>query len=493
MRIATGTIAHESSTFTPIPTTYESFSEGSALGIVRGQEILEAHRGTNREPAGYLDSAEEHGFELVGLLWTATQPSGPIEASAWSRLKGELVERLQAAMPVDGGLFDLHGAMVAEGVEDAEGDLLEAIREVMGPDRPIFVTLDLHCNITPQMVEKADVIIPCDNFPHTDLRERGREAADLIVRTLRGEIHPTMSWTQLPQLWVAGQFTGLEPFKSIIGRAHELEAQPGILTASVAPGFTWADIEHAGSSVIVIADGDQALADRESRALGEWVFAQREHFDAHMVSFDEALQAARARDSWPAVITDPQDNPGAGTPGDSTGMLRAFLQADLQNALLACVWDPEVAAAATAAGVGAELTVEVGGKSIATQGAPVPLTATVEHLWDGKFTIEGPMHAGAVEDYGPTAVLRQGGVHVAVMTERSQIYDLEPIRRMGFDPAALRWIGLKSINHFRAAFSRVSDSIHRVEFPSCQPHDARKLPFKRLRRPIWPLDEGAGL
>ena len=272
-------------------------------------------------------------------------------------------------MPVDGGLFDLHGAMVAEGVEDGEGDLLEAIREVMGPDRPIFVTLDLHCNITPQMAANADVIIPCDNFPHTDLAERGREAADLIVRTLRGEIRPTMSWTQLPQLWVAGQFTGLEPFKSIIGRAHELEAQPGILTASVAPGFTWADIEHAGSSVIVIADGDQALADRESRALGEWVFAQREHFDAHMVSFDQALRAARARDSWPAVISDPQDNPGAGTPGDSTGMLRAFIEADLQNALLACVWDPDVAAVATAAGVGAEITVEVGGKSIASQGA----------------------------------------------------------------------------------------------------------------------------
>ena len=396
-------------------------------------------------------------------------------------------------MPVDGGLFDLHGAMVAEGVEDGEGDLLEAIREVMGPDRPIFVTLDLHCNITPQMVANADVIIPCDNFPHTDLAERGREAADLIVRTLRGEIRPMMSWTQLPQLWVAGQFTGLEPFNSIIGRVHELEAQPGILTASVAPGFTWADIEHAGSSVIVIADGDQALADRESRALGEWVFAQREHFDAHMVSFDQALRAARARDSWPAVISDPQDNPGAGTPGDSTGMLRAFLEADLQNALLACVWDPDVAAVATAAGVGAEITVEVGGKSIASQGAPVPMTATVEHLWDGVFTVEGPMHAGIREDYGPTAVLRQGGVHVAVMTERSQIYDLEPIRKMGFDPAALRWIGLKSINHFRAAFSRVSDSIHRVEFPSCQPHDARKLPYRRLRRPIWPLDDDAAL
>ena len=397
MRIATGAIAHESSTFTPIPTTYESFAEGSALGIVRGQEILEAHRDTNREPAGYLDSAEEHGFELVGLLWTATQPSGPIRGIGVESPEGRVHRALADAMPIDGGLFDLHGAMVAEGVEDAEGDLLEAIREVMGPDRPIFVTLDLHCNITPLMVAMADVIIPCDNFPHTDLRERGREAADLIVRTLRGEIRPTMSWTQLPQLWVAGQFTGLEPFKSIIGRAHALEAQPGILTASVAPGFTWADIEHAGSSVIVIADGDQALADRESRALGEWVFAQREHFDAHMAGFDEAVQAARAMDRWPAVISDPQDNPGAGTPGDSTGMLRAFLEADLQNALLACVWDPEVAAAATAAGVGAELTVEVGGKSIASQGAPVPMTATVEHLWDGRFTVEGPMHAGILE------------------------------------------------------------------------------------------------
>ena len=488
MRIATGTIAHESSTFTPIRTTYESFACDSALGIVRGQEILDAHRGTNREPAGYLTSAEEHGFQLVGLLWTATQPSGPIEASAWRRLKGEFLERLEAAMPVDGGLFDLHGAMVAEGVEDAEGDLLEGIRVVMGPDRPIFVTLDLHCNITPLMVGMADVIIPCDNFPHTDLAERGREAADLIVRTLRDEIRPVMSWTQLPQLWVAGQFTGLEPFKSITRRVHELEGTPGIITASVAPGFTWADIEHAGSSVIVIADGDQDLADRESRRLGEWVFAQREHFDAHMNSFEEAMSAACVRGSWPAVISDPQDNPGAGSPGDSTGMLQAFLDADLQNALVAGIWDPEVASVATSAGVGAEMTVEVGGKSIATQGAPVHMTATVESLWDGEFVVEGPMHGGVHEQWGPTAMLRHGGVTVAVMTGRSQIFDLEPIRQMGFDPAQLKWIGLKSINHFRAAFSRVSSNIHRVEFPSCQPHNARKLPYKRLRRPIWPLD-----
>ena len=493
MRIATGTIAHESSTFTPIPTTYESFADGSALGIVRGQEILEAHRGTNREPAGYLASSEEHGFELVGLLWTATQPSGPMEATAWSRLKGEFIERLKSAMPVDGGLFDLHGAMVAEDIEDAEGDLLAAIRGILGPDRPIFVTLDLHCNITPLMVEMADVIIPCDNFPHTDLAERGREAADLIVRTLRGEIRPTMSWTQLPQLWVAGQFTGLEPFNSIIQRAHDLEAQPGILTASIAPGFTWADIEHAGSSVIVITDNDQTLADRESKDLGAWVFSQREHFDAHMVCFDAALRAARERDSWPAVISDPQDNPGAGTPGDSTGMLRAFLKANLQNALIAGVWDPEVAAVATTAGVGAEITVEVGGKSLPIQGPPVSMTAIVERLWDGEHVNEGPMHAGIREQWGPTAMLRQGGVTVAVMPGRSQVFDLEPIRKMGFDPESLQWIGLKSINHFRAAFSRVSDNIHRVEFPSCQPHDARELPYRRIRRPIWPLDNEAML
>ena len=192
MRIATGNIGHESSTFTPIETPYEVFQE-SSRGFHRGPELIEAMRDTNTGCGGFIDGAATHGYELVPLLWTFAEPSGPVHAEAWTRLKAEFLERLEAAMPVDGALLDLHGAMVIQGIDDGEGDLLRGVRAILGPDRPVIVTLDLHANISDTMAELSDVIIPCDTYPHVDFRERGREAADLIVRTLRGEIRPTMA------------------------------------------------------------------------------------------------------------------------------------------------------------------------------------------------------------------------------------------------------------------------------------------------------------
>ena len=489
MRIATGSIAHESSSFTPIATTYESFAGSESGGILRAGEIIEHCRGKNMDCGGYIDGAEANGFELVPLLWTTTEPAFSIEASAYARLKDEFLRRLEAAMPVEGGLFDLHGSMVIEGIEDGEGDLLSSVREIFGPERPIFVTLDIHCNITPRMAELADVLIPCEEFPHNDLRERGREAADLIARTLRGEIHPTMAWKQLPMLWVAGQFTGMEPFDSIIAHVHTIKAKPGVLTASLATGYSWADVHDAGSSVMVITDNDPELAGSEAAELGDWIYAQRQAFGPHLMSFDEAVRQARRADRWPTIITDPQDNPGAGTPGDSTGILQSFLEAGLEDAVIFNIWDPEVAAVATEAGEGAEIAVTLGGKSAPEQGSPVPLTAAAEKLWDARYAITGPMHTGHIQDFGQTALLRCGSLQIAVTTKRHQVYDLDFPRGLGIEPSELKWIGIKSIHHYYAAFGPIAGNVLRVEFPSCQAHDVTKLPYQRIRRPIWPLDE----
>lgn len=489
MRIATGSIAHESSSFTPILTTYDSFAQSNRGGILLGAEIIEHCRGKNMDCGGYIDGAEKHGFELVPLLWTTTEPAYSIEASAYARLKDEFLTRLRAAMPVDGGLFDLHGSMTIQGVEDGEGDLLASIREILGPERPIFVTLDIHCNITPEMAKLADVLIPCDEYPHNDLRERGREAADLIVRTLNGNARPTMAWRQLPMLWIAGQFTGLEPMDSIMRHVHAIESKPGVLTASISTGYAWADIHHAGASVMVITDNDPELAEREAAALADWIYAQRESFGPHLLSFDEAVRRAGEADRWPAIITDPQDNPGGGGPGDSTGILQSFLDAKLENAVIFNIWDPEVVGLATKAGEGAEITVDLGGKSSPAQGKPVHLTATVEKLWDARYTITGPMHTGTTGDYGPTALLRSGGVQVAVATKRGQLFDLDFPRGLGIEPAEMKWIGIKSVFHYYAAFGPIAGSIQPTAFPSCQPHDPHQLPYTRIRRPIWPLDQ----
>ena len=258
-------------------------------------------------------------------MWTLCQPSGPLEAGGWRRLKQEFLDRLGEAMPVDGALFDLHGAMVIEDVEDGEGDLLTGVRGILGPDRPVIVTLDLHANITQRMVDMTQVLLPCDRNPHTDLGERGFEAAGLMVRTLRQEIRPVMAWQQLPMFWGRGQISGQQPFDSVTEEAHTIEAKPGILTCSYAPGFLWADIHAAGTSVVVVADGDEELAQQQASAFGSWIYARRAEFQADADAWEDVLAESRRRGSWPVVIADQQDNPGGGAPGDSTGIIRAFI------------------------------------------------------------------------------------------------------------------------------------------------------------------------
>jgi microcystin degradation protein MlrC len=487
MRIATGNIGHESNSFTPIPTPYEAFSE-QGRGIYRGEEVLTAMRGKNTGCGGFIDGTEAHGLELVPLLWTFAQPSGPVEATAYRRLKDEFLERLRAAMPVDGALLDLHGAMVVEDIEDGEGDLLAAVREILGPDRPILVTLDLHCNITQQMVDCADVLIPCDENPHTDLAERGREAADLIVRMLRDGLRPSMAWRQLPMFWGGHQLSQHEPYKSVLDRVHAMEQQTGILTASVAPGFAWADIHDAGSSVVVVTDHDPERAQREADALGEWVFSRRAEWQLQLLDFPEALRQGRASGAYPVILADGQDNPGGGAPGDSTGMLRAFLEADLDEAAILAVWDPEAVQTAIAAGIGNEVTLTVGGKSSPLQGLPVSMTARVIRISDGRYVNQGPMFTGVEENTGPTVVLQQGGVRVAVISRRTQVLDAEFPRSLGIEPTRLKWIGLKSSNHFRASYEPSAGAIYRVAFPSVQPYDLTQLPYRRRRRPMYPLE-----
>ena len=487
MRIATGNIGHESSTFTPIETPYEVFQE-SSRGFYRGPEVIEAMRDTNTGCGGFIDGAATHGYELVPLLWTFAEPSGPVHAEAWARLKAEFLERLEAAMPVDGALLDLHGAMVIQGIDDGEGDLLRGVRAILGPDRPIIVTLDLHANISDTMAELSDVIIPCDTYPHVDFRERGQEAADLMVRTLRGEIRPTMAVELLPLLWAGGNVTGFEPFDGIVARAHQLEAQPGILIASVNPGFAWADIPEAGTSVVVVTDDDPPRARREAKAYADWIFAQRQQFLVDLVTFDDALAEARSAGPGPIVIADGQDNPGGGAPGDSTGLLRAFLQHDFQDALVLTICDPETVQHAQSAGHDAEIEVDIGGKSHPDQGSPVRARATVERLLNLEFVIRGPMMTGMTQKFGPTALLRIGGVRVAVTTNRLQLFSLECPRALGIEPTALRWIGVKSSNHFRAAYGPIATQVHRVAFPAVQSHDPRDLTYQNLRRPIFPLD-----
>src|SRR5947209_4796157 len=277
MRIATGGISHETSTFAPTPTTLRDFETG--LGLFRGPSMLERFRGTNNCTGGFITGAERHGFELAPLLWTFAYPGGLIARADYDALKNEFLQRLLGELPVDGVLLDLHGAMVVEGIDDGDGDFLEAVRRAVGPACPIVATFDLHGNHTQRRVDAATAVIGFDTYPHVDMAERGREAADLIVRAIRGEARPVLAFRELPLFWSAAcQVTAHPPIDEAFRLVHEIEARPGILSVTLATGFPWADVPQMGASVIVVADGDPALARKAADEIGDWIWQRRERW-----------------------------------------------------------------------------------------------------------------------------------------------------------------------------------------------------------------------
>lgn len=490
MRIVTGGISHETSTFAPLPTTVREFESG--LGMYRGAAILERFRGTNNCTGGFIDGSERHGFELVPLLWTFAFPGGLIPRGDYESLKRELLDGLAEARnggPVDGVLLDLHGAMVVEGIEDGDGDLIESVRRVVGAECPVVVTFDLHGNHTQRRVDAASAIVGFDTYPHVDMAERGREAADLIVRMIRGEVRPRMALRELPLFWSAAcQVTGHPPIDEAFRLVHEVERRPGILSVTLATGFPWADVPQMGASVIVVADGSEELARATADEIGDWVWERRARWYRRPLTVGEALDLGEGAASYPVFLADMADNTGGGAPGDSTEVLRAFVDRDLRDALVLYLVDPETARQAHAVGVGRKFQAEVGGKSHPMQGAPVSLEVEVVAVSDGRFTYDGPMYAGLTGDLGTSAWLRYRGVNVVVVSARMQPLDQAFARSLGIDCAAMRTIAVKSAVHFRSGFERIAGAIYNIDAQALHTHDFARLAYQRRRRPMFPLE-----
>ncbi len=490
MRIATGGISHETSTFAPTPTTRHDFETG--LGLFRGPAILERFRGTNNCTGGFIDGAQRHGFTLVPLLWTFAYPGGLIPRADYDALKAEFLDRLaraRAGGPVDGVLLDLHGAMVVEGIDDGDGDFIEAVRRAVGPNCPVVVTFDLHGNHTPRRLAAATAVVGFDTYPHIDMAERGREAADLIVRAIRGEVRPVMAFRSLPLFWSAAcQVTAHPPMDEAFRLVHEVERRQGMLSVTLATGFPWADVPHMGASVIAAADGDPQLARAAADEVGDWVWARRQRWHRPPLSVHEALALGEREARYPILLADMADNTGGGAPGDSTEVLHTFLELRLPDALLLYLVDPEAARQAHAAGVGQRITTHLGGKSDPIQGPPVEVEAEVVSLSDGRFTYDGPMYAGLTGDLGPSAWLRRGGVNVVVVSARMQPLDQALARSLGLNCSAMRFIAVKSAVHFRSGFEAIAGSIHNVNARAIHTHDFSRLPYRRRHKPMYPLE-----
>lgn len=493
-RVLIGQFMHETNTFSVQKTGTDAFAR---LMLKEGPEVVPALRGTNSETAGFLTVAEAEGWTVVPSVVAMATPAGVVTAEAWDRLGLAIARAAAEQGPFDGVLLALHGAMVTELDDDAEGALLEAVRAAVGPDVPVGITLDLHANVSDRMVALSNVICPYRTYPHIDMAEAGERCARLIGDAMAGRTRPRTLVARRAQAegFDHGR-TDAGPMLEALARAAEAEGRPGIVTTAVCAGFSSADISFMGPSVAVSYDSGVAGAEATAREIAEslmdFCWETRTHQGNTYLTPDQAAARAKAHEAGaqkPMVIADYADNPGGGAYGDATELLRAMIDADLQNACFGAMVDGEAAAALHAAGEGAAVTVAVGGKvDPRFGGAPLTLTGTVEKLTDGRFVCDGPMWRGIAKSFGPSGVLRVGGVRILVVTNSMQITDVQQFRHAGIDPAAMATVGLKSMQHFRAAYQPIAEEVLVCDTGALCSPDVRTRPFQKIRRPVWPLD-----
>ena len=485
MRVITGAIDHETSTFTTVPTTWDSYHD--RFGYLHGNEILQKFQGSNTPIGGFIEGAEAHGFELVPTVFGSPQPSGPTPRNIFDTIVDELLDGIRAVGKIDGVLLQLHGSMVAEGIDDGEGYILAAVRDVVGADVPVVAQLDIHSNVSERMVEMADVLIGRETYPEVDMAPRGRECADVLVRIVRERLRPTMALHQIPMIWGMNQVTAHPPMSEAIAKLHEIESRDGVVCGSIATCYSLADQPDMGASVYVVTDNDQAMAQRYADELGEWIFARKEDWHFPISTTREALLLAQKEGRYPVIFADQQDNTGGGSPGDSTGVLRTFIDEGLKDACVLYVVDPEVIEKCHNAGAGKTLKLDVGAKSTPLQGRPVRMTAEIIAVSDGKFRYHGPMYAGLDGDMGPSVHIHQDGIHVLLVSRREQPFDTAFSVSLGLDPRKMRYIAVKSSAHFRSGFESWAGAIYQVAEPSVHDQASGQLTYHRLGRKLYPL------
>ena len=496
MRIATGGIAQETNTFQREPTTLADF-ERPGFGIVaRGQKILDL-AGTGTVYGGAVLEAKALGVELVPTTYGSVMPGGRVDRVAFDTLRDEILIGLRSALPVDGVLLVLHGAMALADHDDAEGLLLAAVRDLVGPDVPIVAPLDLHTNLSDAMMASADAFVGYKEYPHIDMPETGARALQSLVAAARGEARPGMAHARLPLIAPNQSMvtTWQSPLKIAIDRAREIEREPGVLAATVLGGFPFADVPFAGVSTIVVTDDDPSLARRYADELATICWDRRADFTIHPTSVSVAIAEAMAAPAGSVyVLADIADSGASGTAGDGTVVLSGLIDAGACSAAVAQVMDRDAVAACIAAGVGSEVTLTVGGKHDGLHGPPLQVTGTVRLIHEGSFELAGPMSAGTRSSRGRSVILEiggRGGIELQLTEFRGHPHDLNYFRAFGIEPTERRILVLKSAAHFRAAFEPIATKVIEVDAPGISSPNLAAFDYRRLRRPIHPLDPDA--
>src|SRR3954468_6606838 len=482
-RIAVGGFQHETNTFAPNKATYDAFVHGGGFPhMALGDSVLKNVRRINVPLAGFIEAAEAEGWDLVPTIFAGATPSAHVTKDAFERIAKVMINSLASAGQLDAVYLDLHGAMVTEHLDDGEGEILARVRKVIGNDLPLVVSLDLHANVSPEMVAHADALIAYRTYPHIDMADTGRACARHLALMLKTGQRFAKAFRQLPFLIaISWQCTNDQPTKGIYEKLAALESE-AVPTLSFAPGFPAADFRDCGPSVFAYGR-TQADADAAADKLAALVESHEDDFDGRIYSPDDgvrlAMELAKSA-SKPVVIADTQDNPGAGGDSDTTGMLRALVRNKASGAT-GVIYDPESASAAHAAGVGATVTLDLGGKSGIPGDAPYRETFVVEKLSDGKFVASGPYYRGRDMDMGPSACLRIGDIRVVVGSYKAQLADQSMYRYVGIEPTEQKILVNKSSVHFRADFEPIAEQLLICAAPGAMPADTASLPWTRLR------------
>jgi microcystin degradation protein MlrC len=486
LRIAVGGMFTETTHFLTTIVGLEHWRNGFVL---EGDEVF-ALRNATSEEAGVLAVLDEVGASILPLAAARTVSGGPSSDTTYAFLKEAILQPLRRGLPVDGVLLALHGSMTAISEDDPEGDLLAAVRELVGPEVPIVASLDMHANVTARMVASSDAMVSFTRYPHDDTKATGERAARLLLRIIEGT-HATMALAKVPVLvsGVRGMTFGDAPMVHLTAAARALEKQPGVLSVSIIQVHPFNDLPGMGSGAIVITDNDAARAASLAKELAQDFWNRRHDFEPEVLSVAEAVARGRAIAGQPVVLVDTADCVGGGAAGDSIAMLRDLLALGVTEPTLLMVVDPAAAQRCAVAGIGAQLTTTIGYGIDPSWGTPITVTGTVRHLLDGEFVYTGGAYGGTTAHMGLSAVLAIGSISVLVMSRPTYDWADEQFRAAGLDVRQAKFIGAKNPMNYHFAYDGLAKAHYVVDLPGPNPASTRVLPYKRMQRPFFPFDE----
>lgn len=489
MRVGIIALLHESNTFISQPTTLREFEENVLL---TGEAIRERMAGTKHEVGGFFAGLDEAGATTVPIFAARALPYGTVQAEAYADLIRRLDEALDRTEHLDGILVAPHGATVSEEHRDADGYWLQHLRYRFGYELPIIGTIDPHTNLSPLMIDSTDALAAYRTNPHVDQLERGREAAELMLRTLQKKIVPTQAAVYPPMaINIEAQNTSEEPCVGLYQMAEDVRRRPGVLSVSIVLGFPYADVAEMGSSVIVVTDNQPSLAQQYAAELGQAMWDRRKAFAGQMIGVDDALEKCQSM-AAPVCLLDMGDNVGGGSPADGTILLHA-LHAKTMAPAVVCIADAEAVQAAEAAGVDSRVTLTMGAKTDALHGEPFTAEVTVVSFHEGKFSDSATRHGGFTHyDQGRTAVVRTDSDITIVLTTRRMVpFSLNQLTSCDLDPASFRYLVAKGVQAPLAAYKEVCPSIVRINTPGVTTADVLTLPYEHRRKPLYPWEMDA--